>query len=172
MVRVTAFLRVSMMSAALTAPALTAALPVLSTAWTAAAATSGQATGQTGGNQTGAAVQKPAHGTPEQHGGRSSPSGAASSGAGGQAAGATTPQPTTPAAGCQKPGAPLCMDDQATFLNADKMSSCQGEVKEYVDKSMAYLTCLNEENMATGRELSRNVDRFNCRLSGRKGCPN
>lgn len=163
--RVTAFLRVSVMSAALTASALAAALPVLTTSRTATAATS----------------QKPGHGT-QDHGGRAAAPGAASTGAastgapgaGAQAGGpaSTAPQPTTPAAGCLKPGVPLCMDDQSTFLSADKMSSCQGEVKEYVDKSMAYLTCLNEENVATGRELSRNVDRFNCRLSGRKGCAN
>ena len=151
-VRVTAFLRVSVMSAVLTATALAAALPVLSTARTASAATS----------------QKPGHGT-QDHGSRSA---APSPGAQAGGAASTAPQPTTPAAGCLKPGVPLCMDDQSTFLSADKMSSCQGEVKEYVDKSMAYLTCLNEENVATGRELSRNVDRFNCRLSGRKGCAN
>ena len=153
--RVTAFLRVSVMSAVLTATALAAALPVLTTARTATAATS----------------QKPGHGT-QEHGGRSAAPAAQSPGAQPSGAASTAPQPTTPAAGCLKPGVPLCMDDQSTFLSADKMSSCQGEVKEYVDKSMAYLTCLNEENVATGRELSRNVDRFNCRLSGRKGCAN
>ncbi|CAO3420777.1 hypothetical protein [Azospirillum endophyticum] len=160
MVRVTAFLRMSMMSAALTATALGAALPVLTASPTAAAAASSQ----------GAGNQKPGHGT-QEHGGKPA-AGAASSGTPAGAAASTAPQPTTPAAGCLKPGAPMCMDDQSTFLSADKMSSCQGEVKEYVDKSMAYLTCLNEENVATGRELSRNVDRFNCRLSGRKGCAN
>ncbi|WP_434618363.1 hypothetical protein [Azospirillum sp. B2RO_4] len=151
----TAFLRVSVMSAVLTATALSAALPVLATARTATAATS----------------QKPGHGT-QDHGGRTAAPAAPSPGtpAGGSAS--TALQPTSPAAGCLKPGVPLCMDDQSTFLSADKMSSCQGEVKEYVDKSMAYLTCLNEENVATGRELGRNVDRFNCRLSGRKGCAN
>ncbi|MBK1841378.1 hypothetical protein JHL17_28655 [Azospirillum sp. YIM B02556] len=162
MVRVTAFLRVSLMSAALTATALGAALPVLATTATTAAAASSQ----------GAGSQKPGHGG-QDHGGKPPTAGAASSNAGAQAGGAASaPQATTPAAGCLKPGVPLCMDDQSTFLSADKMSSCQGEVKEYVDKSMAYLTCLNEENVATGRELSRNVDRFNCRLSGRKGCAN
>lgn len=81
------------------------------------------------------------------------------------------PQFATPSApGCFRPGVPLCMDDGTTFISADKMSSCQGEVKEYVDKTMAYLQCLNDENIATGRDLTRNVDRFNCRLSGRKGC--
>lgn len=152
--RVTAILRVSVMSAVLTATALAAALPVLATAQPATAATS----------------QKPGHGT-QDHGGRTAGPAAPSTAQAGAAA-STAPQPTTPAAGCLKPGVPLCMDDQSTFLSADKMSSCQGEVKDYVDKSMAYLTCLNEENVATGRELSRNVDRFNCRLSGRKGCAN
>ncbi|WP_376958720.1 hypothetical protein ABNQ39_02700 [Azospirillum sp. A26] len=153
----TAFLRVSLMSAALTATASVAALPVLAIPQAALAASSQPS-------------QKPGHGA-QDHGGRQSAPGAA----GGTATGgppSTAPQPTTPAAGCLKPGVPLCMDDQATFLSADKMSSCQGEVKDYVDKSMSYLTCLNEENVSTGRELSRNVDRFNCRLSGRKGCAN
>ncbi|PWC85713.1 hypothetical protein TSH100_14075 [Azospirillum sp. TSH100] len=144
-----------MRAAAVTAIALIAVLPVLAVPQAALAASS-------------QASQKPDHGA-KDHGGRQP-----TPGAGAPAGGAvsTAPQPTTPAAGCLKPGVPLCMDDQATFLNADKMSSCQGEVKEYVDKSMAYLTCLNEENVTTGRELSRNVDRFNCRLSGRKGCAN
>lgn len=157
---VTAFLRVSLMSAALTATALAAALPLLTAPQAALAASSQPA-------------QKPGHGA-QDHGGRQSAPGAAGSAAGTPAGGpaSTAPQPTTPAAGCLKPGVPQCMDDQATFLSADKMSSCQGEVKDYVDKSMSYLTCLNEENVSTGRELSRNVDRFNCRLSGRKGCAN
>ncbi|SMH52522.1 hypothetical protein [Azospirillum agricola] len=78
--------------------------------------------------------------------------------------------PANPASGCFKPGVPLCMDDGTTFVSADKMSGCQFEVKEYVDKTMAYLKCLNDENIATGQDLTRNVERFNCRLSGRKGC--
>jgi hypothetical protein len=61
-VRVTAFLRVSVMSAVLTATALAAALPVLSTARTASAATS----------------QKPGHGT-QDHGSRSAAPAAAPS---------------------------------------------------------------------------------------------
>ncbi|CBS86202.1 hypothetical protein [Azospirillum lipoferum] len=142
MVRVTAFLRVSLMSAALAAT-------LLASQAAAAAGTQGHA-GQAGPKSGGDKQAGPANAAPLS----------------------TDPQSTTPAAGCLKPGVPLCMDDQATFLSADRMSSCQGEVKEYVDKSMAYLTCLNDENIATGRELSRNVDRFNCRLSGRKGCAN
>jgi hypothetical protein len=159
-VGVTAFLRVSLMSAASTAIILVAGLPVLATPQAALAASS-------------QATQKLDHGA-KDHAVRQSAPGAGPSAGGTPAGGATStaPQPSAPAAGCLKPGVPLCMDDQATFLSADKMSSCQGEVKEYVDKSMAYLTCLNEENVATGRELSRNVDRFNCRLSGRKGCAN
>ncbi|TWA81310.1 hypothetical protein FBZ83_108200 [Azospirillum brasilense] len=68
---------------------------------------------------------------------------------------------------CTKPGVPLCMSDTTTFVSADKMAACQFEVKEYVDKTMDYLRCLNEENTSTGQELTRNVERFNCRLSGR-----
>ena len=142
MVRVTAFLRVSLLSVGLAATLLASQAAT-------AAGTQGHA-GQAGPKSGGDKQAGPANAAPLS----------------------TAPQPTTPAAGCLKPGVPLCMDDQATFLSADRMSSCQGEVKEYVDKSMAYLTCLNDENIATGRELSRNVDRFNCRLSGRKGCAN
>ncbi|KAA0581099.1 hypothetical protein FZ983_09140 [Azospirillum sp. B21] len=154
MVRVTAFLRVSLMSTALAATLLA------SHAATAAGPNAGAHTAQGQGGQG--------------HGGQAGPrsGGDKQAGPANTAPPSTAPQPTTPAAGCVKPGVPLCMDDQATFLSADRMSSCQGEVKEYVDKSMAYLTCLNDENIATGRELSRNVDRFNCRLSGRKGCAN
>ncbi|CAO3422765.1 hypothetical protein [Azospirillum doebereinerae] len=83
----------------------------------------------------------------------------------------TAPAPSSvPSPGCAKPGVPLCMDDGTTFVNADKMSGCQFEVKDYVDKTMAYLKCLNDENIATGQDLTRNVERFNCRLAGRKGC--
>ncbi|MDR6771155.1 hypothetical protein [Azospirillum sp. BE72] len=154
MVRVTAFLRVSLMSTALAATLLA------SQAATAAGPNAGAHAAQGQGGQG--------------HGGQAGPrsGGDKQAGPANAAPPSTAPQPTTPAAGCVKPGVPLCMDDQATFLSADRMSSCQGEVKEYVDKSMAYLTCLNDENIATGRELSRNVDRFNCRLSGRKGCAN
>ena len=154
MVRVTAFLRVSLMSTALAATLLA------SQAATAPGPNAGAHAAQGQGGQG--------------HGGQAGPrsGGDKQAGPANAAPPSTAPQPTTPAAGCVKPGVPLCMDDQATFLSADRMSSCQGEVKEYVDKSMAYLTCLNDENIATGRELSRNVDRFNCRLSGRKGCAN
>ena len=71
---------------------------------------------------------------------------------------------------CIKPGVPVCMDDTTTFVSADKMAACQFEVKEYVDKTMDYLKCLNEENTNTGQELTRNVERFNCRLSGNRTC--
>lgn len=71
---------------------------------------------------------------------------------------------------CVKPGVPVCMDDTTTFVNADKMTSCQGEVKEYVDQTMGYLKCLNDMNTSTGQELTRNVGRFNCRLSGGRDC--
>ena len=72
--------------------------------------------------------------------------------------------------GCAKPGVPLCMDDTTTFVSADKMSACQFEVKEYVDRTMDYLKCLNEENARTGQDLTRNVEKFNCRLSGARTC--
>lgn len=146
MVRVTAFLRASVMSAALAATLLASQ----------AASRPAAAANQTSQN----------HAAPAQSGGGrpgDKPAAPAS---------AVETQPAATVAGCLKPGVPLCMDDPSTFLSADRMSSCQGEVKDYVDRSMAYLTCLNDENMATGRELGRNVERFNCRLSGRKGCAN
>lgn len=71
---------------------------------------------------------------------------------------------------CVKPGVPACMDDSLTFVSADRMTTCQTDVKDYVDRTMAYLKCLADENAATGQELTRNVDRFNCRLSGGKNC--
>ncbi|HEY0837128.1 MAG TPA: hypothetical protein VGE72_24670 [Azospirillum sp.] len=71
---------------------------------------------------------------------------------------------------CAKPGVPVCMDDSLTFVSADRMTACQSDVKEYVDRTMAYLKCLADENVATGQELTRNIDRFNCRLSGGKSC--
>ncbi len=71
---------------------------------------------------------------------------------------------------CAKPGMPLCMNDPTTFTNADRMTQCQGEVREYVDRSMAYLQCLSNEHQNASHELSQNVDRFNCRLSGNRTC--
>lgn len=71
---------------------------------------------------------------------------------------------------CVKPGVPACMDDAMTFVSADRMTTCQADVKDYVDRTMAYLKCLADENVATGQELTRNVDRFNCRLSGGRDC--
>lgn len=71
---------------------------------------------------------------------------------------------------CVKPGVPVCMDDTTTFVSADRMTACQQEVREYIDRTMDYLRCLNEENATTGRELSQNVERFNCRLSGTRNC--
>lgn len=83
--------------------------------------------------------------------------------------GAAGAAPASPSA-CAKPGMPLCMNDAATFGNADRMTQCQGEVREYVDRTMAYLQCLSNEHQNSGQELSRNVDRFNCRLSGSRTC--
>lgn len=88
---------------------------------------------------------------------------------------ATLTAMTTPAAVantniCLKPGVPLCMDDATTFVSAGRMQECQFAVKEYVDRTMDYLQCLNEESTGTGRELTHNVERFNCRLAGRRDC--
>jgi hypothetical protein len=82
-----------------------------------------------------------------------------------------SPSAPSSASTCAKPPAPQCMDDGATFAAPDTMTGCQSEVKDYVDRTMSYLKCLNDENIAAGRDLTRNVERFNCRLSGRKGCP-
>lgn len=71
---------------------------------------------------------------------------------------------------CARPLVPACMNDGTTFVSADKMQTCQFEVKEYADKTMAYLTCLSDEHKATGEELTRNIEHFNCRLSGRQNC--
>jgi len=71
---------------------------------------------------------------------------------------------------CVKPIVPACMNDGTTFVSADKMQACQFEVKDYADKTMAYLNCLSDEHKATGQELTRNIERFNCRLSGRPNC--
>ncbi|WP_051340071.1 hypothetical protein [Azospirillum halopraeferens] len=72
---------------------------------------------------------------------------------------------------CLKPGVPLCMEDATTFVSAQRMQECQFAVKEYVERTMTYLQCLSDESAATGRELTTNVERFNCRLSGRRDCP-
>ncbi|WP_448189717.1 hypothetical protein [Azospirillum sp. sgz301742] len=71
---------------------------------------------------------------------------------------------------CVKPMVPACMNDGTTFVSADKMQTCQFEVKDYADKTMAYLACLSDEHQATGQDLTRNIERFNCRLSGRPNC--
>lgn len=71
---------------------------------------------------------------------------------------------------CTRPGVPMCMDDTTTFVSADRMTTCQMEVRDYVERTMAYLQCLSEEHQATSHELTRNVDRFNCRLSGGRSC--
>ncbi|MFD1627561.1 hypothetical protein [Azospirillum griseum] len=84
---------------------------------------------------------------------------------------APAPPPPPQVAVCAKPVIPGCMDDGGTFAAPERMTSCQGEVKDYVDRTMTYLKCLNDENVASGRDLTRNVDRFNCKLSGRKSCP-
>lgn len=88
----------------------------------------------------------------------------------GAAAGANGAQGTSVSPGCTKPGTPICMNDTTTFISADRMSVCQGEVREYVDRTMAYLQCLSNEHQSISHELSRNVDRFNCRLSGSRTC--
>lgn len=111
---------------------------------TAAKATTGNAAGSSGAG----------HPTAQQHPASSPPLPASSS-----------------ASTCAKPPAPPCMDDGATFAAPGAMTGCQSEVKDYVDRTMSYLKCLNDENIAAGRDLTRNVERFNCRLSGRKGCP-
>ncbi|HYG88285.1 MAG TPA: hypothetical protein VD978_18730 [Azospirillum sp.] len=71
---------------------------------------------------------------------------------------------------CVKPGVPACMNDNTTFVAADKMQTCQFEVKDYADRTLAYLKCLSDEHQATGQELTLNIERFNCRLSGNRNC--
>lgn len=67
---------------------------------------------------------------------------------------------------CVKVPRPACMDDQTTFVSADKMTDCQAAVKDYIDYTMAYIQCVNRESTTTGEELTTSVERFNCRLSG------
>lgn len=71
---------------------------------------------------------------------------------------------------CIKPAVPLCMEDTTTYVGAERMIDCQTAVREYIDRTMEYLKCLNDETTATGQELTRNVDRFNCRLAARDKC--
>lgn len=51
------------------------------------------------------------------------------------------------------------------------MTTCQREVKGYVDQMVAYLTCLSDEHKQAAGEMSQVVDRFNCRLSRGSTCP-
>lgn len=78
--------------------------------------------------------------------------------------------PVLAQAPCLKPGVPQCMEDTTTFVAADRMTACQAEVRDYVERTMDYLKCLSEEHVATGRDLTRNVERFNCRLAGNQPC--
>lgn len=71
---------------------------------------------------------------------------------------------------CVKPAVPACMIDNTTFVDANRMIECQTAVREYIDRTMEYLTCLNGETVSTGQEMKRNVDHFNCRLSARTDC--
>jgi hypothetical protein len=75
-----------------------------------------------------------------------------------------------PSVVCAKPGVPVCMDDTTTFVSADRMSTCQFEVKDFVDRMVAYLKCLSDESVVTGQELTRQVNRFNCRMQGGRTC--
>lgn len=72
---------------------------------------------------------------------------------------------------CERPGAPACVADATTFVSAERMTDCQREVKQYVDQTLAYLTCLSDEHQQTAAEMARVVDRFNCRLSRGNACP-
>jgi len=71
---------------------------------------------------------------------------------------------------CVKPPVPLCMQESQTYVAAERLIQCQEAVRDYIDTTMKYLKCLNEETTATGQELKQNVDRFNCRLSGKGDC--
>ncbi len=71
---------------------------------------------------------------------------------------------------CVKPGAPVCMNDTTTFVSADKMQTCQSEVKDYADQTLMYLKCLSDEHAAVSQELKLNIEGFNCRLSGNGNC--
>jgi len=88
---------------------------------------------------------------------------------------------------CVKPPTPACLDDGTTFVAAERMIDCQVAAKRYIDDTMDYTKCLGEEVRRTngdlaraadlnnevtrsGEEMTRAVNRFNCRLSGRQDC--
>ena len=82
-------------------------------------------------------------------------------------ASAATAQTT---ATCVKPPMPACIDDQTTFVSADKMIDCQNAVKDYTETTMVYLACRPQGDVPTNVELMNAVNRFNCRLQGRDNC--
>jgi len=71
---------------------------------------------------------------------------------------------------CVKPPIPACLDDATTHVAAERLMDCQTAVRRYVDETMDYTKCLNDEVVRTGDEMTRAVNRFNCRLSARRDC--
>jgi hypothetical protein len=71
---------------------------------------------------------------------------------------------------CVKPPVPDCLQENQTYVAADRLMDCQNTVHEYIDRTMDYVKCLNNEVTATGQEMNRNIDRFNCRLAARNDC--
>lgn len=71
---------------------------------------------------------------------------------------------------CVKPPMPACLDDSSTWVAAERLQDCQGAVKRYIDQTMDYTKCLNDEVVRTGDEMTKAVNRFNCRLSARQDC--
>lgn len=50
------------------------------------------------------------------------------------------------------------------------MILCQADVRDYIERTMAYLACLNEESSRKSEDLTQTVEQFNCRLGGRRDC--
>lgn len=71
---------------------------------------------------------------------------------------------------CVKPPMPLCLEDTTTYVAAERLMDCQIAVRRYVDETMDYTKCLNDEVVRTGDEMTRAVNLFNCRLSARRDC--
>jgi hypothetical protein len=71
---------------------------------------------------------------------------------------------------CAPPSPPACIDDDSAYANEPRSKDCRESVSRYVDRFLAYRTCLLHETERTVLETNMAIHRFKCGLKLKRRC--
>lgn len=71
---------------------------------------------------------------------------------------------------CTKPTPPICLNTLYTFDNNELIAECRRKMKEYIDFSSRYVSCLEDDRDVSIRETNEAIKKFNCRMEKNAIC--